>query len=126
MKFLMLSMLVAAFAFGCGTPSTALGSTTIGGTELMVAQEGTGAAGSTTRFVIKPTGGRGTIQTVEAWVGIENAEGSTRATASYDPADGDFDADVTVPSPRPANSRVWIRVQFAGSMTNVGSVALAP
>ena len=126
MKFLLLSMLVAAFAWGCGSSSTALGSLTIGGTAMVVSQQGTGAAGSTTRYIIKPTGGRGTISTIEVWVGIESAEGSMRATASFDAADGDFDADVVVPSPIPANSRLWLRVQTTGGMPNTGSVAIGP
>ncbi|HUS27901.1 MAG TPA: hypothetical protein VMZ53_05315 [Kofleriaceae bacterium] len=108
---------------GCAADSTDMGSVTISTYSLHVAREGDGAvAGAMPRFVIKPTSG-GNPTSIKAWVGLEAIDATGKFLAAYDSADGDFDADVTVPTPLPTGAQLWLDVETTGT-TTTGSIAL--
>ena len=75
-----------------------------------------------TRFVIVATAG-GMPTSIKGWVGGAEAEDATKTLAVFDPADGDFDDDITVPTPMPANAMFWFDVDTSGVVVT-GSVAL--
>ena len=122
MRVLPMSLSIAALALaptmvGCSSKddATVVGDVTAGTQTLHVEREGAEvAAGAKTRFVVKVTAGAKPTS-VTGWVGLENAEGSTKYKANYDDGDGDFDDDVTCPSPLPAGSRIWFDVMNGDS-----------
>ena len=105
------------------TPSVPLGSAQVASYTFDVAREGDAPApGVTTRFVLKPTAG-GNPASITGWVGTASGVGSTKSVAVYDAGDGDFDDDVTVPTPMPADARFYFDVETQGNVTT-GSIAL--
>ncbi|MEO7096384.1 MAG: hypothetical protein ABI175_24205 [Polyangiales bacterium] len=130
MRHLPMSFSIAAFTlattlFGCSSKddAVALGDMTVGTQTFHVEREGPEvAAGAKTRFVLKvATGAKPT--SVTGWVGLESAEGSTKYKAAYDEADGDFDDDVTCPTPLPTGSKIWFDV-MNGDTKTTGSIAI--
>ncbi len=120
--------LVSTLAFGasgCGSSTkdeTPVGTLVVGAYTLDIHQERDAvAAGATSRFVIKTSGGMPT--TVTGWIGTADATGSVKKAASYDPGDSDWDDDVTAPSPIPAGSKFWVEVTDATGKKDVGSIA---
>ena len=116
---------MALFAFsGCASKSTKdetpLGTATVGVYTLEIHQERAMVApGVVTRFVIKASGGMPT--TITGWVGTTTGEGSTKAVASYDAGDSDFDDDVTSPAVIPPGSKYWFEVA-TGDKKELGSI----
>jgi hypothetical protein len=105
------------------TPSVPMGTSTVATFTFDISREGDPAvAGNVPRFVFKPTAG-GNPTAITAWVGLASGEGSEKALAVYDSADGDFDDDVTVPTPMPAGSLLFFDVAV-GSVVTTGSIAL--
>ena len=122
--FLLVSMLAGVLALaGCG-PKLSLGSVIIGTTVFDITSEGSNAAGSMTNYAIKPEGGNAGITMVQAGVGADaNSAAGTMVTGTYDAADGDYDCNVALPNPIPANAMLFITVTTAtGTMT--GSIAV--
>ena len=121
-----LALLVAPTALGCSSAKaedTDLGDVPAGPQTFHVAREGDAVvAGGKTRFVIKVTAGTPPTS-LTGWVGVESGEGSLKYKASFDSKDGDFDDDVTAPSPLPAGSKFWLDVDNNGVKTT-GSIAL--
>jgi hypothetical protein len=105
------------------TPSVPLGSVQVASYTFDVAREGDApGAGVTTRFVLKPTAG-GNPTSITGWVGTASGDGSTKAVAVYDAGDGDFDDDVTMPSPMPTGAKFYFDVNTSGTIAT-GSVEL--
>ena len=105
------------------TPEVELGSVQVGTYTFDVTREGDAPeAGVTTRFVLKPTAG-GNPTSITGWVGTLSGNGSVKAVAVYDAGDGDFDDDVTVPSPMPTGAKFFFDVSTNGSVVT-GSVDL--
>jgi hypothetical protein len=103
--------------------SVDLGSSQAGSYSFDVAREGDAPSpGAEIRVVLKATAG-GMPTSVTGWVGLASAEGSVKVLAVYDSADGDFDDDVTVPSPLPDGSKFYFDV-LTNDTTVTGSVAL--
>lgn len=109
---------------GCSsTPSVELGSVQVGSYTFDVTREGDAPdPGATTRFVLKPTAG-GNPTSITGWVGTMTGDGSVKAVAVYDSGDGDFDDDVTVPSPMPTGAKFYFDVTTNGSVVT-GSIDL--
>jgi hypothetical protein len=107
----------------CTTPSVSLGSAQVGSYTFDVSREGdAAAAGVSTRFVLKSTAG-GNPGSITGWVGIASGDGSVKSVAVYDAGDGDFDDDVTVPSPMPTAAKFFFDVISSGSVAT-GSIDL--
>lgn len=108
---------------GCSSSTkdeTPLGTAKVGAYTLDIHQEKAKVApGAVTRFVIKASGGMPT--TITGWVGTMTAEGSTKAVASYDAGDSDFDDDVTSPAVIPPGSKYWFEVA-TGDKKELGSI----
>lgn len=115
---------ISALVAGCSSSSAVeLGTVQAGTYTFEVSREGDAPdPGATTRFVVKPTAG-GMPTSVTGWVGTATGEGSEKVLAVYDSGDGDFDDDLTVPSPLPAGSKFYFDVVSA-SGTVTGSVDL--
>jgi hypothetical protein len=108
-------------ACGSDTPEVELGSATVGVYTFDVAREGDApTAGAHTRFVLKSTAG-GNPTSVTGWVGVASGEGSVKTPAVFDPADGDYDDDVTVPSPLPSGAKFYFEVSTNGAV-QLGSI----
>jgi len=130
LRLLPMSLSIAALAlapmmFGCSSKddATVVGDVTVGTQTLHVEREGAEvAAGAKTRFVLKVTSGAKPTS-VTGWVGVESGEGSTKYKANYDEGDGDFDDDVTCPTPLPAGSKIWFDV-MNGDTKTTGSIAI--
>ena len=107
----------------CTTSSVPLGSAQVGSYTFDVSREGDAAApGNSTRFVLKPTAG-GNPTSITGWVGTASGDGSVKSVAVYDAGDGDFDDDVTVPSPMPTGAKFFFDVDTNGSVAT-GSIDL--
>lgn len=108
---------------GCSSSTkdeTPLGTTKVGVYTFEIHQERAMVApGAVTRFVLKASGGMPT--SVTGWVGTMNAEGSTKAVATFDAGDSDFDDDVTSPAVIPAGSKYWFEVA-TGDKKELGSI----
>ncbi len=119
-----LGICVLSSLFACtSTPSVELGSAQVGAYTFDVAREGDApVAGASTRFVLKPTTG-GNPTSITGWVGSVDGAGSVKTPAVFDAGDGDFDDDVTVPSPLPAGSKFCFDVDTNGVVVT-GSIAL--
>jgi hypothetical protein len=113
----------AQLAACSSTPAVELGTTQVGTYTFDISREGDApAAGVSTRFVVKPTAG-GMPTSITGWVGTATGEGSVKALAVYDSGDGDFDDDLTVPSPLPDGSKFYFDVVSAAA-TATGSIDL--
>lgn len=99
---------------GEGKAGKDLGTLPIGAYSVQVSQQSDYTAGGKTKYFIKPTGGQGQPTAIRAWVGSESAEGSLKAKAAYDAADGDYDATVEIPATPPADAKLWVEVEDAG------------
>ena len=94
---------------GCATDQTDIGDVTAGKYTFHVFREGpAAAAGVATDIVVKPTAG-GMPTSVVGWVGT--ADGSANAVAAdFDSNDGDFDDNLTCPSPMPDGAKYFFIV----------------
>jgi hypothetical protein len=100
---------------GCKTPATDIGDVTVGSASYHISREGDAvAAGVSTDLVVKPAAGDTKPDSVVGWIGLADAADSTKVTGTFDPNDGDFDNDLTCPSPLPAGSQFWFTVTVAG------------
>ncbi len=115
---------VSALVGACSSTSAVeMGTAQVGAYTFDISREGDAPGpGVTTRFVVKPTVG-GMPTSVTGWVGTATAEGSVKVPAVYDSGDGDFDDDVTVPSPLPDGSKFYFDV-VSPTATATGSVDL--
>jgi hypothetical protein len=114
---------VVALCAGCADDKTDIGDTTVGAISFHVFREGpAAAAGVETTLVLKPiTGGMPT--SITGWVGVASGEGSTKVRAVFDSGDGDYDDDITCPSPMPAGAKFWFDVDNGGVVLT-GSIDL--
>ena len=107
----------------CGSSATDIGDVDEGTQRYHVAREGAEpAAGVSTQLVFKPNDGV-KADSIYGWVGLADVAMSDKVLAVYDPNDGDFDADITCPSPLPAGSLIYFDVTMAG-VTNTASMAI--
>ncbi len=107
-------VLSTILACGSSTPSVTIGTVQVGTYSFDITREGDApTAGVTTRYVLKSNA---TAQptSITGWAGIESGEGSVKAVAVFDPADGDFDDDFTVPSPVPSGAKFYFDVDTDG------------
>ncbi len=120
---LLLSSSLMFAAAACGSNATDIGDVTVGTQSYHVEREGAEpAAGVSTQLVFKPNDGV-KPDSIYGWVGLADVEDSAKVLAVYDPNDGDFDDDVTCPSPLPAGSLIYFDVTKDG-VTNTGSIAI--
>ncbi len=112
-----------AVSGACGTSATDIGDVEAGTHSYHVAREGAEpAAGVSTQLVFKPNDGV-KADSIYGWVGLADVAMSGKVLAVYDPNDGDFDDDVTCPSPLPAGALIYFDVTLAG-VTNTASIAI--
>jgi predicted small secreted protein len=94
--------------------SRLLGTTQMGSYSVKVTQDSDYKPGGKTKYMIKPSGGQGEPTAVRAWVGNESGEGSLKAKAGYDAADGDYDAFVEVPANPSPDAKLWVEIEAGG------------
>lgn len=112
-----------ALVAGCASSSaTDIGDATMANGQVFhISREGDmPAAGVATRLVLKPMGGE-KPDSARGWVGTTDAPASAKVLATYDPNDGDFDDDITCPSPLPEGAKIYFDVT-EGSVTSTISV----
>jgi hypothetical protein len=123
MKKTCLLLSLALFGACSSTEATDIGDVQVNGQTIHVAREGDmPAAGVSTQLVFKATTGA-KPDAVKGWVGLEDAADSTKVAAVYDAGDGDFDDDITCPSPLPPGSKIWFTVT-SGETVTTASVAI--
>ncbi|HEY4243946.1 MAG TPA: hypothetical protein VGM88_29230 [Kofleriaceae bacterium] len=84
-----------------------LGTVQMGGYTMKISREGDApVAGAMTDFVVKPESG-GMPTSVKGWIGTSTRMDSAIVDGVYDPDDGDYDHDITVPSPL-ATDAMWV------------------
>ena len=100
-----------------------LGTVTIGGLEVELAQEHGGiAAGKEGHLVVKlPYADHGST-IVRAWIGTEDRTLSYVGKGEYAPSHDDYDVHATAPDPLPENSRWWVEIEKPDGTKLVGSV----
>lgn len=62
------------------------------------------------------------VTAVRFWVGVADAKGSIKAKADIE--DGKWHTHVEVPSPIPAETKLWVEIEEAGGKKSVGSIDL--
>jgi len=115
--------IACALVAGCtSTSATDIGDATMANGQVFhISREGDmPAAGVSTQLVLKPMSGA-KPDSVMGWVGAADAPASAKVAATYDPNDGDFDDDVTCPSPLPEGSKIYFDIT-EGSVTSTISV----
>lgn len=123
MKKTCLLLSLALFGACSSTSATDIGDVTVNGQTIHVAREGDmPAAGVSTQLVFKPMSGA-KPDSIVGWVGLAEADASTKVTAVYDSGDGDFDDDITCPTPLPAGSMIWFTVT-SGATVTTASIAI--
>jgi len=103
----------------CGS-KTSEGTLTVGTHSVEVTREGDLVAGGTTNFAVKVDGGT-TVDSVQAWYGLESD--TQRTSCDYDSADGDYDCDVSIANPIPPGAQLFIVVTTNGSPAT-GSISV--
>lgn len=88
-----------------------LGTTTVAGMKLGVAQMGEVKAGSQAVFEVKLEAGQEKPKALRLWVGNASAEGSVKAKATGEGPD--YDVHVEVPKTLPQGSQLWLDVEPA-------------
>jgi hypothetical protein len=110
-------------SIACAPTKTELGTTQVGAYSVHVFIEGNVvAAGAESRMVLKASPGMPT--SITGWLGTASGDGSIKALAVYDSADGDYDDDVMAPSPLPVGAMFWFEMDTSGTK-DVGSIAFA-
>jgi len=115
--------IACALVAGCtSTSATDIGDATIAsGQTFHISREGDmPAAGVSTQLVLKPMTGV-KPDSVMGWVGTADAPASAKVAAKYDSNDGDFDDDITCPSPLPEGAKIYFDIT-EGSVTSTISV----
>jgi hypothetical protein len=119
-------LLGLAMMFGCTSSSdkTDIGDATVGANSFHIFREGPAAGdGVMTTLVMKATTGAMPTSIV-GWIGISaEAEEAAKVNAVYDAGDGDYDLDMTCPSPFVSGSKFWFAVDSSGTVAT-GSIAL--
>ena len=108
-------------------PLTLLGKQTLGGTEFMVGGAGQPQAGGQWHVAIALAPGAPAPKAIRLWVGNDTGRGSEKAKASADAHHpGMYATHVAVPTPLPADSKLWVSFEnAAGEMTKT-SLPLVP
>ena len=115
--------IACALVAGCtSTSATDIGDATMANGQVFhISREGDmPAAGVMTQLVVKPMSGA-KPDSVVGWVGVADAPASAKVAATYDSNDGDFDDDITCPSPLPEGSKIYFDIT-EGSVTSTISV----
>ncbi len=120
--WLLLSFSLAALA-ACGSNATEVGTVQLGQYTFKISREGPAPGpGVSTDYVVKPTAG-GMPTSVDGWVGTADEPAGDKTQSVFDPHDGDFDTDLTMPSPMPDGAMFYFDVYTDGVM-QTGSIAL--
>jgi hypothetical protein len=88
-----------------------LGTTTVAGLKLKVAQMGEAKAGTEGFFEIALEKGQAKPKALRCWVGNAAAEGSVKTKGSAE--EGVYDLHVEIPKKLSANSQFWIDIESA-------------
>ena len=108
---------------GCGTNAVDVGTVQVGQYTFSISREGAApAAGVSTDYVVKPTSG-GMPTSVDGWVGTADEPTASKTASVFDSNDGDFDTDLTIPSPMPTDAMFYFDVNTGGTVLT-GSIAL--
>jgi hypothetical protein len=99
-----------------GGPKHDLGNQKVGDLTIAVKQVGEVTAGKEGTFEITVTGAS-KPKAIRAWVGVNTGEGSTKVKARE--THEFFDADLEVPDPLPANSKLWIELELANETKTI-------
>jgi hypothetical protein len=86
-----------------------LGSKDVAGYTVKVTQAGDVKAGEEALFLLVLSGGAGKPRAIRAWVGVENAEGSTKGKCEDE--EKEWHAHVEVPQPIPDKCQLWLEVE---------------
>ena len=106
----------------CSDSAVQVGTTTVGTYTFDISREGDAPGpGVKTRAVVKPTAG-GDPTSIMGWVGLADEDDADKVTGVFDSNDGDFDCNLTIPSPEPAGSMFFFDVDTNGTILT-GSVA---
>ncbi|MFT3700582.1 MAG: hypothetical protein QM831_45985 [Kofleriaceae bacterium] len=117
-------LFASALFAGCASNATDIADATVAGHAYHIEREGAEpASGVSTQLVIKPMDESMKPDTVMMWVGLQDADPSTKVAGVFDPNDGDYDVDLTCPNPLPAGSMIWFDITLGG-VTSTGSVAI--
>jgi len=109
---------------GHGGEVIALGTTKIGDFEVRASRhEAEFKPGGDAPIDVWIDGGVGKgVTVVRFWIGAQDAKGSIKAKADIE--DGKWHTHVEIPSPMPAESRLWVEVEESGGKKTVGSFDL--
>ena len=107
----------------CGTNAVSVGTVQLGQYTFDISREGAAPGpGVSTDYVVKPPAG-GMPTSVDGWVGTADEPAASKTTAVFDSNDGDFDTDLTIPSPMPTDAMFYFDVNTDGTILT-GSIAL--
>jgi hypothetical protein len=105
--------------------AVAAGSMSLAGATVAVGVAGAVKPGAEVHVELAFTPAQPAPKAVRIWIGSESGRGSARARAgALKRTPGAYAAHVEVPSPLPADSRIWINVEPASGEAVKGSVAL--
>lgn len=106
-------------------PATPVGSLTFGSQQIAVAAPGAAVAGKEWHVALVVTPAQPAPTAIRAWVGSENGRGSAKAKANPEKDHpGHYEAAIEVPSPLPADARLWISLDLADGAATKASLAL--
>ncbi|HEX8323541.1 MAG TPA: hypothetical protein VF595_06460 [Tepidisphaeraceae bacterium] len=114
---------------GHGGPIVALGSATAGAFQLSATRDqGPIEAGKDTPIdvTVTPAAGAAKPTAVRFWIGTEDAKGSAKAKAEVEnPAEPNrWHTHVDIPTPLPADAKLWVEVEAEGGAKSTASFDL--
>jgi len=90
-------------------PSTALGEQTVGGFTIRASRDGGIKAGGDAPIDAWVTGGTAKVAAVRFWIGTQDAKGSVKAKAALEK--DNWHTHVEIPSPLPADSKLYVEIE---------------
>jgi hypothetical protein len=90
-------------------PSTALGEQTVGGFTIRASRDGGIKAGGDAPIDAWVTGGTAKVAAVRFWIGSQDAKGSVKAKAALEK--DNWHTHVEIPSPLPADSKLYVEIE---------------
>jgi hypothetical protein len=103
----------------------AVGSVDISVYKVAVSASGAIAAGKEWHVELRLNPNQPAPKAIRVWVGAENGRGSVKAKAEAEKdAKGEYGAHLEIPSPLPADSKLWITIEPDNGQSAKGSLSL--
>jgi hypothetical protein len=103
-------------------PTVQLGEQQVAGFAVRASRDGTLAGATDSPIDVWITGGTGKVGSVRFWIGTQDAKGSVKAKAELEKDNWHTHAEI--PSPMPAEGKLWVEFEVEGGAKHVAGFDL--